>query len=77
MEALKFETTVRENGVLRISGLKDYKDQKVEVIVIVKSHKAPKSSVYSIGNFFSEWSGVFPKVDSDDPRFTHIMDRHG
>ena len=43
MEALKFDTLVRKNGILKIPELENYVNQNVEVFVVIKSQKPIKS----------------------------------
>ena len=37
MEAYKFETTVLENGIIQIPEISKYKNQKIEVFIVLKS----------------------------------------
>jgi hypothetical protein len=76
MEALKFETTVRENGILKISALREYQDQKVEVIIILKSKNKPLDKNIGLDDFFKQWSGYFPVIESDDLKYNQIMEKH-
>lgn len=76
MEALKFETTVKENGILKIAALKEYRDQKVEVIVILKSKNKPLDKCAVLDDFFNQWSGYFPTIESVDLRYNQIMEKH-
>lgn len=50
MEAYKFETTVLENGVIKIPEISNLKNQKIEVFVVVKSNEKLT---------FEEWNNQF------------------
>lgn len=78
MEAYKFETTVLENGVIKIPEISKYKNQEIEVIVMFKPKtKQNKREKKSIDGFFEKWSGRFSKIKTDDARYNALMEKHG
>lgn len=54
MEAMKFDTLVRENGVLKIPELKNYVNQNVEVFVVLNPAKNQKREVTDLSAFFEK-----------------------
>ncbi len=76
MEALKFATTVLENGIIKIPELKDYADQKVEVFVVIKPKKHIKSSYKKLDGFFVKWAGVFTITKTDDVKYNYLMEKY-
>lgn len=58
MEAYKFETTVLENGVLQIPEISKYKNQEIEVFIVLKSTESATSN--KNGNIsFEQWNKQF------------------
>lgn len=75
MEARKFATKVHENGILKIPELKKYKNQKVEVFVVIKPENN-KQKNKSINDFLTKWSGFFSSIDTDDPKYNYLTEKH-
>jgi hypothetical protein len=76
MEAYKFATTVLENGTIRIPDLKNFANQDVEVIVVLKSKKKIKNKIDAMNDFISKWAGVFSVVKTDDDRYNYLMEKY-
>jgi len=76
MEAYKFATTVLENGIIKIPELKDYADQKVEVIVLLKPEKNIKLNHKSIDDFLIKWAGAFSVVQTDEVKYNYLMEKY-
>ncbi len=76
MEAYKFETTVLENGMIKIPQINKYANQKVEVFVVLKSTNIVKSEQKSIDEFLNKWSGFFSEVDTDDDKYNYLMEKY-
>lgn len=76
MEALKFETTVLENGIIKISELKGYTDQKVEVFIILKPQKKGKGKEEAIDTFISQWSGFFSLIETNDLKYNYLIEKY-
>jgi hypothetical protein len=76
MEALKFDTLVRENGILKIPELKNYVNQNVEVFIVLNPVKNQTSSAQDLSAFFEKWTGYFREIPTDDVKYNYLMDKH-
>jgi len=76
MEAYKFETTVLENGIIKIPELKGYADQKVDVFVVLKPKKNNKRSNKTMDDFFVKWAGNFSITQTDDTKYNYLMEKY-
>lgn len=75
MKAYKFETKILENGMIKIPELSAHKDQKIEIIVMLKPEKK-KQTMTTIEDFLAQWSGFFKIVETDDTRYQALMEKH-
>ena len=58
MKAYKFETTVMEDGIIRIPEIANLADQQVEVFVVVNlTLPSEGKESQSIESFLSKWRG--------------------
>ena len=76
MEAYKFETTVRQGGVLKIPELNSYANNIVDVFVVFRSPAKPDVKNQSIDDFLKKWGGYFTLTDSDDIRYNALIEKH-
>lgn len=76
MNAYKFETTVMEDGVIRIPEFKKYTNQKVEIFIVVKSENINNVENQTIDEFLDRWSGFFSTTDTDDVKYNYLMEKH-
>jgi len=76
MEAMKFDTQVRENGVLKIPELKNYVHQNVEVFVVLNPTQNQKREATDISAFLEKWTGYFRVITTDDIKYNYLMDKH-
>jgi len=76
MEALKFDTLVRKNGILKIPELENYVNQNVEVFVVFKPEQQIISVKADISAFFEKWAGFFKEITIDDIKYNYLMDKH-
>lgn len=76
MEALKFDTRVKENGVLKIPELKNYVNQNVEVFVVINPEKNKKRITKDLSAFLEKWTGYFRETTTDDVKYNYLMDKH-
>jgi hypothetical protein len=76
MEAYKFATTILENGIINIPDLKDFTNQEVEVIVVLKSKKRVKDKTDLMNDFLSKWAGKFSTVKTDNDRYNYLLEKY-
>jgi len=76
MEALKFDTLVRKNGILKIPELENYVNQNVEVFVVIKPEQQIISVKTDISAFFEKWAGFFKEITIDDIKYNYLMEKH-
>jgi hypothetical protein len=76
MEALKFDTQVRKNGILKIPELENYVNQNVEVFVVIKPENHIISGKTDISVFFEKWAGFFKEITTDDTKYNYLMNKH-
>ncbi len=79
METYKFETTILENGVIKIPEFNRFQNRKVRIsIETITSHKKELEEKKKIlKNFFDAWGGFFPNSeDADDDRYNYLMEKY-
>ncbi len=76
MEAYKFETTVLENGILKIPQLDKYKNQRIEVFIAIKPQKRNKKQKVSANDFLKKWTGFIPKIDAEAEKYNYLMEKY-
>lgn len=77
MEAFKFETTVLEDGTIKIPQLKEFVNKKIELFFVIKTNdKENKDKKKSIVEFLDEWTGFFSEIETDDFRYNRIMEKY-
>ena len=76
MEAYKFETTVLENGMIRVPDFMKYKSKRVEVFLVFKPQKMQEKKEKAIEGFLDKWFGNFPEMETDDVRYNAIMEKY-
>lgn len=75
MRTYKFETTIKENGMIQLPELAQFVDLDVELIVVVKT-KLPQSQEMetpSIEQFLQKWRGFLKGVDPDEAKFQYLQ----
>jgi hypothetical protein len=74
MEAYRFETIVSESGVVKIPLLNSLLNQEVEVIIIPKNDHSLKND--NVTAFIKKWSGFLSNVQSGDPKWEYLSEKH-
>jgi hypothetical protein len=73
MEAYKFETTITENGTIKVPKFQKIKNKKVEVVLLFKPEIEEKSKEQETKEFLDKWFGFFSEIDTDDARYNAII----
>lgn len=76
MEAFKFVTKIGKHGIIKIPELENYVDQKVNVVVTLKSKEKSICTKNSMENFLKKWAGFFSQVDTDDVKYNYLMEKY-
>ena len=76
MEAYKFETTVLENGMIKVPQLDKYKDQQIEIFIIFKPHTQNKKQKISADDFLKKWTGFIPELDTETEKYNYLMEKY-
>jgi len=77
MEAYRFETTVKENGVIQIPEIACLARQRVEVIVMLSpicSQETEKA--YAIDRFLNKWRGFLKDADPDELKYRYLQEKY-
>lgn len=78
MEAYRFETTVKDNGVIQIPEIARLARQRVEVIVMVSPvSERETEKAYAIDRFLSKWHGFLRDADPDDLKSQYLQEKYG
>jgi hypothetical protein len=76
MEAIKFVTKVGKHGIIKIPELENYVDQKVNVVVALKSKEKSSRTKGNIESFIEKWAGFFSDIETNDTRYNYLMDKY-
>ena len=78
MEAYKFDTIVRERGIIQIPEIAPLENQNIEVFIVVKT-KAPKKKPQqeSFTEFLDEWTGFLKGIDPDELKAQYLEEKYG
>ncbi len=78
MEAYKFETTIQENGVIRIPEMSRWAQQHVEVFIVIDpADKQQNQTKLSLGTFLERWQGFLKGYDPDQLRAQYLQEKYG
>ncbi len=78
MEALKFETTVLENGIIQIPELSQFAHRPVEIFIIPKpsdSEEDPEKQ-QTIEQFLEKWTGFLKGANPDDAKLEYLRRKY-
>ena len=76
MEAYKFETTVLKNGIIKVPQLDKYKNQRVEVFIVLKPQKIDEKQKVSVDDFLNKWTGFIPETDTEEDKYNYLMEKY-
>ncbi len=78
MEAFKFETTVLENGVIKIPEISQLAHRPVEIFIVPKQPDAQKDSEsqQTIDQFLEKWTGFLKGSNPDDAKFQYLRRKY-
>lgn len=76
MEAIKFETVILENGIIRVPDFQKLKSKKVEVLILFKPEIESETREKETEEFINKWFGYFPEIDTDDVRYNAIIGKN-
>ncbi|MEJ5311053.1 MAG: hypothetical protein WHX52_14920 [Anaerolineae bacterium] len=78
METYRFETTVKDNGIIQIPEIVHLARQKVEVIVMVSPVFAQETDkAYAIDRFLDKWRGFLKDTDPDELKSQYLQEKYG
>ena len=67
MEAYEFETTVLENGMIKIPEAAKFANRKVEIFIVIKSRETAKTKKnMTMEEFLDKWMGFLKGVEPDE-----------
>ena len=78
MEAYRFDTTVRENGVIQIPEIARFAYHQVEIFIVVKPKPqlASKKS-QTMHGFLAKWRGFLKGFDPDEMKDQYLQGKYG
>jgi len=76
MKAYKFETTVLENGMIRVPEFEKYKNKHIEIFVVFKSEIYEEESKISADEFLANWTGFAKGINPEDERYNYLMEKY-
>ena len=76
MEAYKFETTVLENGMIKIPQFKEYTNRKIELFIILKPQIIEKKAEHSIDEFLDKWTGFAKGINADNEKLNYLTEKY-
>ncbi len=78
MEAYRFETTVKDNGIIQIPEIARLARQRVEVIVMVSPvFERETEKAYVIDRFLDKWRGFLKDTDPDELKSQYLQEKYG
>ena len=76
MEAYKFETTILENGMIKVPQLDKYTNRQIEIFIILKPQIVEKEQKISTDEFLKKWTGFAKGIDPDTEKFNYLMEKY-
>jgi len=75
MEALKFNTKILENGMIKLPEITDLANREIEIIIVLKGEKMNNKQI-SASEFLKKWSGFLSDTDTDDSRIQYLNKKY-
>ncbi len=72
MNAFKYSTVIKPEGIIKIPELAKLENQEIEIIVMLKTKAAPKQSEDFAKSFSSKWRGLLKEVEIHDYKSNRI-----
>ncbi|GAK52430.1 hypothetical protein U14_03681 [Candidatus Moduliflexus flocculans] len=78
MEAYKFETTVEENGVIRIPEIARFALRNVEIFLVFESTEHPPEMERErrVEQFLDKWTGILKGSDPDEAKHDYLRGKY-
>ena len=76
MEAYKFETTVLENGIIKLPQFEEYINRRVELFIVLKPSIVEKKQESTADKFLEKWTGFAKGIDPDTEKFNYLMEKY-
>lgn len=76
MEAYKFETTVLENGMIKVPYLNKYENQQIEIFIVFEPQKIKKKQKISADEFLQKWTGFISEIDTETEKYNYLMEKY-
>ncbi len=76
MEAYKFETTVLENGMIKVPYLNKYENQQIEIFIVFEPQKIKKKQKISADEFLQKWTGFISEIDIETEKYNYLMEKY-
>lgn len=78
MEAYKFETIIKKNGVIEIPEISKWAQQRVEVFVVINPTDVQETKPsLSVTAFLNRWRGFLKGDDPDQLRAQYLQEKYG
>lgn len=74
MEAYKFETTVLENGIIRLPEISKFANCKIEIFIVIKQPEnySDTRKKRTIEQFLDKWTGFLEETNPDESKHKYL-----
>lgn len=78
MEAYKFETTVEEDGIIRIPEISQFAHRDVEIFLVFKYPENPPENARErrVEHFLNTWTGILKGSDPDEAKRDYLRGKY-
>ena len=78
MEAYKFDTIVKERGIIQIPEIASLENQNIEIFIVVKTKVSKKKPPQeSFTDFLDEWTGFLKGINPDELKSQYLEEKYG